>query len=156
RRPGLVREDADERGARLEPRGAERRRREPRGGRRGREPRGDGGGRGVHERGAARGSGGAGGGGVAAGVTDPGGEWSLEDVDEAHAANPDTFFVPSLEERRSLAPGRIVRLHFLVLREGPDLPRAERMWGRDLRALERREPVLRHPDEPARPHPHAR
>jgi hypothetical protein len=55
-------------------------------------------------------------------------EWALENVEEAHARNPDRFFIPSIEERLALKPGTLVRLHFLVLPDGPNLPRAERMW----------------------------
>lgn len=55
-------------------------------------------------------------------------EWELENVEEAHAQNPDSFFIPGIEERLALKPNTLVRLHFLVLGEAPDRPRAERMW----------------------------
>jgi hypothetical protein len=54
--------------------------------------------------------------------------WELENVEDAARANPRSFFVPSLEERRSQSVGDEVRLHFLPTDPGPDLPRAERMW----------------------------
>ena len=54
--------------------------------------------------------------------------WELENVEQAAAANPDSFFIPSAAERRAQQVGDVVRLHFVLLQEGPDLPRAERMW----------------------------
>jgi hypothetical protein len=55
-------------------------------------------------------------------------EWDLENVEKSHAQKPDEFFIPGIEERLSLKPGSLVRLHFLVLCNAPGLPRAERMW----------------------------
>lgn len=54
--------------------------------------------------------------------------WELEDVAVAARLHPDTFFIPSLEERSSLHDGRLVRLHFVLKVRKPDDPRAERMW----------------------------
>jgi hypothetical protein len=55
-------------------------------------------------------------------------EWELENVEEAHAQDPSSFFIPAIEKRLALKPDTLVHLHFLVLRKGPDLRRAERMW----------------------------
>lgn len=49
-------------------------------------------------------------------------------MERAHAANPRSFHIPDLDERRGLAVGSHVRLHLMLAEEGPDLPRAERMW----------------------------
>jgi hypothetical protein len=54
--------------------------------------------------------------------------WHLENVEITAEKNPRSFFIPSLDERRRQKPGDIVRLHFVLKDEGPDLPRAERMW----------------------------
>jgi len=54
--------------------------------------------------------------------------WHLEDVEETHRRYPDTFHLPSLEERRSLQVGRSVRLHFTFDKPELDNCRAERMW----------------------------
>ncbi len=54
--------------------------------------------------------------------------WHLEDVESTHRQFPDTFHLPSLEERRSLTVGRRVRLHFAFEQPMPDGCRAERMW----------------------------
>jgi hypothetical protein len=54
--------------------------------------------------------------------------WELEDVEEAARAKPRSFFIPSLDERCAQSVGDEVRLHFVLTGEGPDLPRAERMW----------------------------
>ena len=58
-------------------------------------------------------------------------DWALENVDAAHARAPDSFFIPSLEERRALRPGDIVKLIFLLTNQSTaNVPRAERMWVR--------------------------
>ncbi len=54
--------------------------------------------------------------------------WELEDVEAAAQARPRSFFIPSLDERMGQSVGDEVRLHFVLTQEGPDLPRAERMW----------------------------
>ena len=54
--------------------------------------------------------------------------WVLEDVEAAREANPDRFFIPSLEERKSKAVGDLVRLHFILTEQVENAPRAERMW----------------------------
>ena len=54
--------------------------------------------------------------------------WELENVEQAAAANPLSFFIPSAAERDTQQVGDVVRLHFVLLQEGADLPRAERMW----------------------------
>lgn len=55
-------------------------------------------------------------------------DWSLQNIEDAHRASPNTFFIPDLEERRSQPAGAGVRLHFVLQQQGPDLPEAERMW----------------------------
>jgi hypothetical protein len=54
--------------------------------------------------------------------------WNLEDVVAAARMNPETFFIPSFEERCAVEIGRLARLHFVLSSPGPDDPRAERMW----------------------------
>lgn len=53
---------------------------------------------------------------------------ALENVEIAARENPDTFFIPSVEERKSQKVGASVRLHFLLRDPAPGEPRAERMW----------------------------
>jgi hypothetical protein len=53
---------------------------------------------------------------------------SLEDVERTAKQYPDTFFIPSEEERKSQKVGASVRLHFLLKNPSDDEPRAERMW----------------------------
>jgi len=57
-----------------------------------------------------------------------GGDWYLGDAEEQHRAHPRSFFIPSLEERSTLTPGRGVRLMFMRRAARPGEPRAERMW----------------------------
>ena len=52
----------------------------------------------------------------------------LEDVEAASRQHPDSFFIPSLEERLGQGVGDSVRLHFLLDNPGEGEPRAERMW----------------------------
>jgi hypothetical protein len=53
---------------------------------------------------------------------------SLEDVEQTARQNPETFFIPSEQERKSKKVGASVRLHFLLKDPSGDQPRAERMW----------------------------
>jgi hypothetical protein len=55
-------------------------------------------------------------------------DWELEDVEATARAFPSSFFIPSRNERCAQAVGDEVRLHFVLTADGPDLPRAERMW----------------------------
>jgi hypothetical protein len=52
----------------------------------------------------------------------------LEDVEKTANQSPDTFFIPSKNERTSQKVGASVRLHFLLKDPSDDEPRAERMW----------------------------
>jgi hypothetical protein len=52
----------------------------------------------------------------------------LEDVEKTAKENPETFFIPSEEERKSQRVGNSVRLHFWLKDPKPEEPRAERMW----------------------------
>jgi len=52
----------------------------------------------------------------------------LEDVEKAAQRNPESFFIPSLRERKGQRVGDSVRLHFLLREPGAGEPRAERMW----------------------------
>jgi hypothetical protein len=63
--------------------------------------------------------------------------WELEDAEERHRAHPESFEIPSAEERASLAPGTLVKLLFLFLNEedGKPIIDCERMW---VRITERR------------------
>jgi hypothetical protein len=54
--------------------------------------------------------------------------WELENVEDAARAKPRSFFIPGRDERASQSVGDEVRLHFMLTEEGPELPRAERMW----------------------------
>lgn len=54
----------------------------------------------------------------------------LENVEEAAKRNPDTFFIPSLAERKNQQVGDVVRLHFLLKTPKEGEPGAERMWVR--------------------------
>ncbi|MFN7975179.1 MAG: DUF2185 domain-containing protein [Acidobacteriota bacterium] len=49
-------------------------------------------------------------------------------MEAAHEAYPDTFHIPAADERSTREVGELVRVHFVLDEEGPDLPRAERMW----------------------------
>lgn len=55
-------------------------------------------------------------------------EWTLEDVEEVSRQHPNSFFIPSLQERMTQNPGRMVRLHFILTNPKEGEPRAERMW----------------------------
>ena len=67
-----------------------------------------------------------------------GSEWLLGDAEEQHRARPRSFFIPSLEERESIAVGGLARFLFVVRDPVPEAPRAERMWVevRDVEATE--------------------
>jgi uncharacterized protein YegJ (DUF2314 family) len=53
---------------------------------------------------------------------------NLEDVEKKARENPEKFFIPSGEERKSQRVGDSVRLHFRLKNPSADEPRAERMW----------------------------
>ncbi len=53
---------------------------------------------------------------------------NLEDVEKTARENPETFFIPSDEERKSQRVGDSVRLHFRLQNPSPGESRAERMW----------------------------
>jgi hypothetical protein len=55
-------------------------------------------------------------------------DWELVNVEELASRHPDSFFIPSLLERSELRVGTEVQLHFRVLRDGDNMPNAERMW----------------------------
>jgi hypothetical protein len=54
--------------------------------------------------------------------------WHLEDVEAVALQHPDTFKLPTLEERQNLDVGRRVRLHFDFDQPISNGCRAERMW----------------------------
>src|SRR5262249_15623364 len=56
--------------------------------------------------------------------------WELESAERRHAQHPDTFEIPSREERESLRPGALVQLLFLLTgKEGDtEYTQCERMW----------------------------
>lgn len=53
---------------------------------------------------------------------------NLEDVEKAARENPESFFIPSKEERKSQRAGDSVRLHFRLRNPSAGEPQAERMW----------------------------
>ncbi|WP_379151066.1 DUF2185 domain-containing protein [Paenibacillus sp. sgz5001063] len=55
-------------------------------------------------------------------------EWTLEDVEETSRLFPQSFFIPSEQERRAQGIGRKVRLHFTLTNPADGDPRTERMW----------------------------
>ncbi|QUL52730.1 DUF2185 domain-containing protein [Paenibacillus tritici] len=55
-------------------------------------------------------------------------EWTLEDVEETSRLHPESFFIPSRQEREAQEIGRMVRLHFMLTNALEGQPRAERMW----------------------------
>lgn len=55
-------------------------------------------------------------------------EWTLEDVEATSRLHPESFFIPSEQERNSQQIGKMVRLHFELTRPAEGEPRAERMW----------------------------
>jgi hypothetical protein len=56
--------------------------------------------------------------------------WELDNAEELHSRNPNTFHIPSREERTTLEIGARVKLVFLFLieRNGRPLIQGERMW----------------------------
>jgi len=52
----------------------------------------------------------------------------LENIEQTAKQNPDTFFIPSVEERKHQKVGDSVRLHIWLKSPSEDEPRAERMW----------------------------
>lgn len=52
----------------------------------------------------------------------------LENVERTAEEHPETFFIPSAEERKSQRVGDSVRLHFRLKNPSDDEPEAERMW----------------------------
>lgn len=56
--------------------------------------------------------------------------WKLESAEDRHAASPETFSIPSREERATVAPGRMVKLLFLFMNQeqGTPIVDCERMW----------------------------
>jgi hypothetical protein len=55
-------------------------------------------------------------------------KWELEDIEELARADPERFFVPSLQERKSQTVGDRVRLHFLLSKNEPGLVMLEKVW----------------------------
>ncbi|MES2924800.1 MAG: DUF2185 domain-containing protein [Verrucomicrobiota bacterium] len=53
---------------------------------------------------------------------------NLEDVEKTARENPETFFIPPAEERKSQRVGDSVRLHFKLNNPSTGEPQAERMW----------------------------
>lgn len=57
--------------------------------------------------------------------------WTLDDGEQAHRRNPETFWIPSRQQRESLKAGDLAKLRFvlaLVDDEGNEEMAAERMW----------------------------
>lgn len=55
--------------------------------------------------------------------------WCLEDGEALHSEAPETFRIPSREDRERLGPGDLVKLVFRIAVDGPAAPVAvERMW----------------------------
>lgn len=54
--------------------------------------------------------------------------WYSNDIVAAAQKNPDSFFIPSEQERNSCRDGDLVQLHFVLNDPLEDQPRAERMW----------------------------
>lgn len=55
-------------------------------------------------------------------------DWGLLDAESQHTAFPDTFPIPSAEERGALRTGDLVKLVFVLDPPPDDGPNAERMW----------------------------
>lgn len=55
-------------------------------------------------------------------------DWVLDDVEAVSRKHPDSFFIPTEQERRNRIVGDLVQLHFVIMNPKPDQPRAERMW----------------------------
>ena len=57
--------------------------------------------------------------------------YELDDGEAIHAASPDTFHLPTIDERTSLKPGDLVKLIFrihVVSDDGESCCEVERMW----------------------------
>ena len=54
--------------------------------------------------------------------------WKLRNVENEAKKNPDSFFIPSLEERKNIKINEKVCLHFIHLLQKGNEPEAERMW----------------------------
>lgn len=52
----------------------------------------------------------------------------LENIEKTAEAHPDSFFIPTLRKRKSQKVGDQVRLHFHLMSNSEDCPRAERIW----------------------------
>jgi uncharacterized protein YegJ (DUF2314 family) len=50
----------------------------------------------------------------------------LDDAEERHREAPDTFLIPTVEARRNLEPGQIVKLLFVIPADPEE--QVERMW----------------------------
>ncbi|WMJ71717.1 DUF2185 domain-containing protein [Cytophagaceae bacterium ABcell3] len=56
--------------------------------------------------------------------------WELEDIELTAKENPESFFIPSKEERVTQKIGDEVRLHFIIKNPEENYPSTERMWVR--------------------------
>ena len=56
------------------------------------------------------------------------GQWTLESAEERRQAAPGTFWIPTVEARRSLRVGQGVKLLFWIQSADEDLAQCERMW----------------------------
>lgn len=54
--------------------------------------------------------------------------WKLRNVENEAKKNHDSFFIPSLEERKNIKINEKVCLHFIHLLQKGNEPEAERMW----------------------------
>ncbi len=56
--------------------------------------------------------------------------WELLNAEEEHTSSPDTYIIPTREERTSLTVNQRVKLPFMIMQEGYDTPtvQVERMW----------------------------
>lgn len=57
--------------------------------------------------------------------------WMIDDGEVAHAATPETFYIPALEQRQSLGVGDYAKLRFYIRVEDDDggiEDCGERMW----------------------------
>lgn len=55
-------------------------------------------------------------------------DYELANAEDEHRRHPRSFFIPSREERESIAVGEAARLLFRLRRPSADQPGAERMW----------------------------
>ena len=56
--------------------------------------------------------------------------WMIDDGEVAHAAAPDTYWIPPLADRLSIRPGDLAKIRFYirVAEEGGVVDHGERMW----------------------------